>query len=199
MTSPTAAGQTELEEQRQDAINQIFALFRINYHNQYHAAFNDTQVLSQAKRLWFDSLRCFPPELLLKAARQVTEESEYLPSLQRMISACESQLPDIGLPTTRDAYLEACNAPGPRNAYEWSHPAVYLAGAKVGWQRLATGSERDTFAEFCKRYREQVRRVARGDKLTIDRPEQLSHQPGEKLSREEQLKNLAKLKQLLND
>ncbi len=31
-----------------NTINQVFALFRINYHNQFYSAFSDTQLLQQA-------------------------------------------------------------------------------------------------------------------------------------------------------
>ena len=77
--SATAAGQAE-ESALVDTINQIFALFRINYHNQFYAAFNDTTLLNQAKRLWLDTLHDYPPEYLLLGARQIIEQSEYLPS-----------------------------------------------------------------------------------------------------------------------
>ena len=76
---------------RIDTINQIFALFRINYHNQFYSAFTDTALLNQAKRLWLESLRYYSTECLLKAARQVIEQSEYLPTLNKMIEACNAQ------------------------------------------------------------------------------------------------------------
>ena len=46
-TSPTPAGPTDPAEppdsQLVEAINQVFALFRLNYHNQYYAAWSDAE------------------------------------------------------------------------------------------------------------------------------------------------------------
>ena len=91
-TSPTESGRSNKlghNIKRQDAINQVFALFRINFHNQYHAAFGDTQLLNQAKKLWLESLGHFSAEQILRGARQVIEHSDYLPTLNRMIVNCE--------------------------------------------------------------------------------------------------------------
>ena len=45
--SPTPAGPTDTapqpEPQVVEAINQVFALFRLNYHNQYYAAWSDAE------------------------------------------------------------------------------------------------------------------------------------------------------------
>ena len=57
-TSRTGAGRTEHRRDPAlvDAINQVFALFRLNYHNQYYSAYHDAEQLNQIKRLWLDSL-----------------------------------------------------------------------------------------------------------------------------------------------
>ena len=60
-TSPTAAGQANTQSQRLsdeerdaliDAINQIFSVFRVNYHNQFYAAYNDSDTLNQTTFFW---------------------------------------------------------------------------------------------------------------------------------------------------
>src|SRR5690625_3712956 len=65
-TSPTAAGPAEQTRAQPtddhiDALNEVFTLFRINYHNQYYKAYSDTQVLNQIKKLWLESLTRFEP------------------------------------------------------------------------------------------------------------------------------------------
>ena len=54
-TSATPPGQTEGEplsrEAHVEAINQVFALFRLNYHNQYYAAYPDAQQLNRYNRM----------------------------------------------------------------------------------------------------------------------------------------------------
>ena len=54
-----------------DAINRIFALFRLNYHNQYYAAFQHDDQLKQIKRLWRDSLSRYPIDLFFWALREL--------------------------------------------------------------------------------------------------------------------------------
>src|SRR5690554_3009697 len=53
--SVTPAGQSEQappSDEQLSAINQIFELFRFNYHNQFLKAFPDLDTLNIAKRLW---------------------------------------------------------------------------------------------------------------------------------------------------
>ena len=95
-----------------DAINQVFALFRINYHNQYYSAFKDNELLNQARRLWLNSLAQFSPETILRGARKVIEESEYLPTLNRMIRACQGE-PEAGPgEAARDGSADAASGAG---------------------------------------------------------------------------------------
>ena len=78
-TSPTEAGPADTRSaaganasampERIDAINQVFALFRINFHNQYHAAFGNTELLNQAKKLWLETLSRYSVETILHGAR----------------------------------------------------------------------------------------------------------------------------------
>ena len=102
-TSPTPAGPTEasetLDSQLIETINQIFALFRLNYHNQYYAAWSDAEQVKQVKRLWLDALETYPTAVILRAAQHAIERSDYLPTLNRMIEACRHCLSDLGLPS----------------------------------------------------------------------------------------------------
>ena len=83
-TSPTPPGQTDpgqsraghraASEARVQAINQVFALFRLNYHKQYYAAYPDAEQLRQIKKLWLDSLADYPIEQILKGAKHAIEQ-----------------------------------------------------------------------------------------------------------------------------
>ena len=117
-TSATAAGPTEgirtpPTEEQIDTINQVFALFRLNYHNQYYAAYPDAEQLKQIKKLWLEALVDYPVEQILKGAKHAIEHSEYLPTLNRMIECCQDSLSAYGLPDARSAYREACTANSP--------------------------------------------------------------------------------------
>lgn len=172
-TSPTAAGQAEQQEPRRqvsdahiDALNEVFALFRINYHNQYYKAYSDAAVLGQIKKLWLESLLRFDPDTIRRGAREVIETSEFLPTLNKMINACQGDPKKHGLKDAHAAYVEACQAPSPKVAFHWSHPAVYYAGKASDWYFLASSSERQAFPVFEKHYKRYCERVMNGENLT---------------------------------
>jgi hypothetical protein len=55
-----------------DAINQIFALFQVNYHNQYYSAFGDnTKSENLAKKLWLAKLERFSASTICDAAEKI--------------------------------------------------------------------------------------------------------------------------------
>ena len=199
-TSATLPGQTEggraaATEAHIEAINQVFALFRLNYHNQYYAAYPDAQQVNQIKKLWLDSLADYPVEQILKGAKHAIEHSEYLPTLNRMLECCQQGLSEFGLPSAHDAYVEACQAPSPRSAQRWSHPAVYLAGRDSDWFFLANNTERTSWPIFKEHYQQYCTRVLRGEALEVPAPEALEKKTSPPLSREEQIAALQKLKE----
>lgn len=148
-----------------DAIDQMFAEFALVYHNQYQKAFSDKEKLMLAKRLWLSHLAAYTPEQILAAARRATHESEYLPTVRGVLKYLESGV--NGLPDVRDAFREACLAPSPKVEQQWSHPAVYLAGAASDWFFLASQPEKISLPVFEKHYRVLCERVAQGEKLKM--------------------------------
>ena len=205
-TSPTEAGLNDdnhvhrertITDAHIDALNEIFALFRINYHNQYYKAYSDTQVLSQIKKLWLESLSQFAPQTILRGARKVIEESEYLPTLNRMIRACQGDPEKFGLIDAHRAYVEACRAPSPKAAYRWSHAAIYHAGCASDWFFLANNSEKTTFPIFERHYLKLCERVMNGEELpapNIIAIPQIIETP---LSKEENKKRMEELRKQL--
>jgi replication protein P len=199
-TSTTPAGQTEsaragATEGHIDALNQVFALFRLNYHNQYYAAYPDNGQVNQIKKLWLESLTDYPVEQILRGAKHAIENSEYLPTLNRMHECCQQGLSDFGLPTAHDAYVEACNAASPKSAQAWSHPAVYLAGRDSDWFFLANNVERMSWPIYRDHYQQYCGRVMRGEELSVPEPEALERDAVEPLSKEDQLEQLRKLRE----
>ncbi|MDG1389145.1 MAG: replication protein P [Halioglobus sp.] len=198
-TSTTPAGQAKSKNQATEghveAINQVFALFRLNYHNQYYAAYPDASQISQIKKLWLESLADFPVEQILKGAKHAIENSEYLPTLHRMIECCQAGLIEFGLPAPHDAYIEACQAPSPKSAQHWSHPAVYLAGRDSDWFFLANNQERITWPVYREHYQRYCAAVLRGEELLIPAPEAIEKQAAEPLSKDEQMTELKKLRE----
>jgi hypothetical protein len=199
-TSPTPPGPSEAAgrpptDGHVEAINQVFALFRLNYHNQYYAAYPDGEQLRQVKKLWLEALSDYPVEQILQGAKRAIEQSEYLPTLNRMLECCHQGLSELGLPSARDAFVEACQRPSPKSAQPWSHPAVYLAGRDSDWFFLANNTESVTWPVYRDHYQRWCAAVMRGEKLSVPAPEALEQKPSEPLSAEQQLAELRKLRE----
>ena len=98
----------------------------------------------------------------------------------------------FGLPNARRAYVEACTAPAPKNAFKWSHPAVYYAGKAAGWQLLASEPEQVALPLFEHHYANCCDRVVRGEQLQVNPPQPLPEKIKEYLAPTE-LKNRLKV------
>jgi len=200
-TSQTPPGPTEPPAKPDpglvEAINQVFALFRLNFHNQYYAAFSDAEQLRQIKKLWLESLRDFPPAQILQGARRAIDSGEYLPTLHKMRSCCEESLPALGLPSTQAAYREAANASSPPELCAWSHPTVYWAARDCGFAALATATETEGWPRFREAYQKRCQRFLSGqacDPVPDVPKDRLELKP---LDREQALKALGKIRETL--
>jgi hypothetical protein len=197
-TSKTGAGRTEPPpDELIDAINQVFALFRLNFHNQYYSAFGETEQLNQIKKLWLDSLATQPVGVILRAAKRCIEKSEYLPTLHRFLEFCrEARLEHAGLPDAHEAYREACLARTPKHAQSWSHPAVYHAGKRSDWHFLASTPEHTAFPVFRRYYDAVCDEIAAGETLSLPAPEEEHHERSHgDASVDEQRQHLARLRE----
>ena len=210
MTSVTQAGRTSphdstahdcdeqvaeaVRDQLVDTLNQIFALFRLNYHTQFYAAYPDNSQLNQIKRLWLESLSQYSPETILLAAKHAIEHSEYLPTLNKMRVSCQHALTHRGLPSSYDAFVEACAKPSPKRQQTWSHPAVYFAGRDSDWFFLANHVESKTWPVFQQHYERYVDAVLRGKTLTLPAQPELPTKRSEPMSQSEQLAALKALR-----
>lgn len=207
-TSPTAAGPSSKvgttksqpkahQAQHIDTINQVFALFRVNYHNQYYAALSDGQILNQTKKLWADSLSRFSSDTILLAAKRIIEESEYLPTLHKMIEYCRGNNRDYGLPDVRQAYIEACHASSPKTNHPWSHAAVYFAGRDSNWFFLANNGEHQTYPVFKENYQRWCEKVKAGQTLPAIEQKKLPESDAKPLDKTSSKKYLQKLRDSL--
>lgn len=84
---------------------------------------------------------------------------------------CKQQRPQM--PDPYEAYLEACNAPKPREDHKWSHPGVYHAGVACGWSFLASTAIPIAYPRWKVIYAEIARRVEAGEALDVPVVERL--------------------------
>jgi len=179
---------------RVDAINQIFAEFEFAYHNQFHKAFNDVESQIIAKKYWLGTLEQYSPLQIVHAAKQVIRTQDYLPSIAALVKACEQGLDLFGLPSPRQAYIEACEASSPKRDYPWSHEAVYLAGQGAGWFVIASESESTSFPLFDYHYQLLCRRVISGERLEAAVITPLPDKIARPLSKDETKARFAKMR-----
>ena len=177
-----------------DAINQVFAEFEFAYHNQFHKAFASAESLIIAKKYWLSSLEHYAPAQIVQAAKQVIRTQDYLPSIAVLVRACEAGTDLFGLPSARQAYIEACSASSPKCAHPWSHEAVYFAGKAAGWFLLANEPEAKAFPVFEYNYSLLCKRVMQGETLTLKVPTPLPEKIERKLDAEEAKARFAKLR-----
>ena len=189
----TPAGQNNAPSDDQlSAINQIFELFRFNYHNQFLKALPDLDTMNMAKRLWLRLLGDYSGEVIMRAAEKAVKENGWLPNVHEVLARCDvAEI--LGLPTAHAAYVEACRAPSPKKEFNWSHPAVYFAGRATDWFFIANEPEEKVFPVFKRNYDLLLNRIQNGEDLEIDLPRALPKETTTPLSRDEQkdrLKNL---------
>ncbi|HJN96949.1 MAG TPA: replication protein P [Gammaproteobacteria bacterium] len=182
---------------RVDAINQVFAEFEFAYHNQFHKAFADVESLAIAKKYWLSSLENYSPTQIVQAAKAVIRSQEYLPSIAIILRACEQGRDLFGLPSVRQAYLEACAGASPKREQHWSHEAVYFAGKSAGWYLLANEPEATALPVFQYHYEILCRRVVNGEQLSIELPPALTEKIERKLDKQETRARIARMKQEL--
>lgn len=176
----------------------MFSLFRINYHNQFHAAFGDELLLGQAKRLWLEGLMRFDVETLLRGAKRVLETSDYLPTLNKMIRCCEGEPEQHGLPDYYAAYQQACSAPSPKLEANWSHPAVYLSGKEAGWFMLSSSTEKTALPIFKAIYQRYCDSVIAGNKLEMPATKALPAESSTALTKDENQQRMAELRKQMD-
>ena len=195
--SATSAGQ-KISDELKGSLAASFELLRINYGNQFNAAYPDVESSTAAMRLWLKSLADFPADLILRAAEQAIQHERYLPNLATLRSYCENAYQLYGLPEARSAYIEACRAPQPKSGYNWSHPAVYYAGKATDWFFLSSESEQLVYPVFKRNYEQICERVIKGENLEEPVLKALPEEVHIPLSRKENLEHLADLKKTLD-
>ncbi len=169
-------------------------MFKYSYHNQYNKAFAVDEDLIITKKYWREQLSAYPAELILRAGESLTSSDKFLPTIADMIDACEQGKELFGLPDEHAAYVEACLAPTPKSAYQWSHPAVYHAGKATGWYLLANQSEEVTYPLFRQHYKRLCQQVLKGEVLCVDAPPPLPQVTEKILSKSELKRRIAQMR-----
>ncbi len=149
----TTLGQKKSISTKEDFVKSIDAMFlklELAYHYQFYKVFGTDEKLKEGKKLWAMSLKNESPEIILSAVEKVITSQSYLPTLTDLMKACGEINKMDGFPTPEEAYIEARKSYQPRIEFNWSHPIVYFAGKKIGWNNLNEKDTKENFNAFKK-------------------------------------------------
>ncbi len=157
----------EKEQQTRVLVNMLFARFKAIYTHKFASAYSNSDEVKLAKREWAIAIKNFKEPLLAFAVERAKETYAWPPTISEFLKLINTAYTAYGLPSPRDAYLEACLCRINPLEYKWTHAAVYHAGAKTGWYSLRGDEEVKTWPMFEKNYDEQIDHIIQGQILTI--------------------------------
>ena len=173
----TPLGHQKLNSNKEEFIECIDSLFlklELAYHYQFYKVFGTDDRLNEGKKLWATSLKSFSTETILEGIESVVGSQSYLPTLTDLIKACSEINDQDGFPSVEEAYIEARKSFSPRAEYPWSHPIVYFAGKKIGWNFLDEKDSKELFFSFKKIFNKLKLEAFNGNEFKI---EQTANQP----------------------
>ena len=156
-----------------EAIDNLFLKLELSYHYQFYKVFGTDQRLTEAKKLWAESLKKYPAESINAAVENVIQSNDYLPTLTEILKACSGSMGAINIPTPQEAFIEAQKSSSPRQRYPWTHPIIYWAAREIGWELINSPNNTNTFHLFSKTYLRLIQEMKRGKKFDLA-PEETS-------------------------
>ena len=168
----TPLGHQKLNSNKEEFIECIDSLFlklELAYHYQFYKVFGTDDRLNEGKKLWATSLKSFSTEIILEGIESVVGSQSYLPTLTDLIKACSEINNQDGFPSVEEAYIEERKSFSPRAEYPWSHPIVYFAGKKIGWNFLDEKDSKELFFSFKKIFNKLKLEAFNGNEFKIEK------------------------------
>ena len=156
-----------------ESIDSLFLKLELAYHFQFYKVFGTDERLNEGKKLWATSLKNFSSKTILEAIESVIGSQSYLPTLTDILKACSEIEGEDGFPSVEEAYIEARKSYAPREKLNWSHPIVYFAGKKIGWNLLSDKESNQLFFAFKKVYLKFKDHALKGNEFKIEIKEEL--------------------------
>jgi hypothetical protein len=102
------------------------------------------------------------------AVDRCKETLAWMPTISEFLKILETIGAGDGVPSARQAYMEACRYASQPTQHAWSHPVVYHAGRETEWFRLRSEEERVVYPVFSYHYEMVARRFREGE--VLDQP-----------------------------
>lgn len=168
MTSPGQKNlSSDILQEYIESIDALFLKLELAYHYQFYKVFGTDDKLNEGKKLWANSLKKYEVTIINEASEEIIHTQPYFPTLTDIVKLCEQLKKSTSLPSADEAFIEARKSFSPRKKYNWSHPIIYLAGKKTGWNFLNEKDGRDIFYDFKKNYEHLVKAVNNGKEFSI--------------------------------
>ena len=168
MTSPGQKNlSSDILQEYIESIDALFLKLELAYHYQFYKVFGTDDKLNEGKKLWANSLKKYEVSIINEASEEILHTQPYFPTLTDIVKLCEQLKKSTSLPSADEAFIEARKSFSPRKKYNWSHPIIYLAGKKTGWNFLNEKDGRDIFYDFKKNYEHLVKAVNNGKEFSI--------------------------------
>ena len=168
MTSPGQKNlSSDILREYIESIDALFLKLELAYHYQFYKVFGTDDKLNEGKKLWANSLKKYEVSIINEASEEIIHTQPYFPTLTDIVKLCEQLKKSTSLPSVDEAFIEARKSFSPRKKYNWSHPIIYLAGKKTGWNFLNEKDGRDIFYDFKKNYEHLVKAVNNGKEFSI--------------------------------
>lgn len=149
------------------AIDDLFLKLELSYHYQFYKVFGTDHRLSEAKKLWAESLKKYPTESINAAVETVIQSNDYLPTLTEILKACSASMGEINIPSPQEAFIEAQKSSAPRQEFSWTHPIIYWTGKEIGWELINSPNNANTFQAFSKTYMRLAKEMRVGKKFDL--------------------------------
>lgn len=149
-------------------VNMIFARFMAIYGHKFKSCFETQDEIRIAKREWALSIVAFSESQLVTAVDRCKETLAWMPTISEFLKILETIGAGDGVPSVRQAYMEACRYASQPTQHAWSHPVVYHAGRETEWFRLRSEEERVVYPVFSYHYEMVARRFREGE--VLDQP-----------------------------
>ncbi|WP_052830538.1 replication protein P [Gynuella sunshinyii] len=166
-TTPTGNQPQGLDEQTKILVNMVFARLRASYGHRFDSTFGDGDSLNIAKREWGFCLQGYSEAQLASALHAAKLKYAWPPAISEFLELMQTNPEDLGLPSARDAYQEACSCRIDPRRFPWRHAIVYEAAKRTEFWRLKTAPEKESWPLFEKNYKELVKKVLDGEDFTV--------------------------------
>ncbi len=146
----------------------LFEVFAARFGHRWTKTYED----EAARAVWARDFAAagLTPDLI-EVGLNNTARLEWPPTVGEFIKACEPQPEELGLPSSRDAYIAACRG------QTRLHGIIFHVAAKIGTFELRTRPERETWPVWEVFYRNAVDEARRGRVFEIPQVPLIEYQP----------------------